>query len=95
MTILCLLCVAFVSAFHIRGSGEAAWYSSSVTTGDAERDNTAPSSDGLVAESCHVCQVIAAVAVESGSPEHGQVLAPPTARLVSAQLKAIGPPPKS
>ena len=95
MTIACLLCMAFVGSFHLRSVGETSWNALPIVKADAGKDGTVPPPEDAMAESCHVCQIIPVIAVEPGSPEHGKVPAEQPARLVSALLKAIGPPPKS
>jgi hypothetical protein len=95
VTVVCVLCMAFVASFHLRSIGDTTWNSLPTVKADSEKNDTAPSPDGAMTEGCHVCQIIPVIAMDSGSPEHGNVAAEQPARLVSAHLKAIGPPPKS
>lgn len=94
IAVLCSLAVALVTAVHMCGPSGAARIIASQVAVSAASDDTAPASDRLVVEQCHVCTAIAASLSEGSDPEHGQVPLAHITRLISAQLKTTGPPPK-
>lgn len=93
---LCLLSVAFAAAFHVFVPSGTAWHSRSVPAVYTGSDHTAPCSDHLIVEGCHVhvYGVIASSDVEVG-PDHEQASPLTAAPLVSFQPKMTGPPPKA
>lgn len=93
---VCVLSVAFSAAFHIFVPSGTAWHSRSVPAVYAASDHTAPCSDQLIVEGCHVHvgAVIASFDVQVGSDQE-QVSPPAAAPLVSFQPKMTGPPPKT
>lgn len=94
IAVLCSLAVALVTAVHMCGPSGATRIIANQVAVSAASDDTAPASDRLVVEQCHVCTAIAASLSEGSDPEHGQVPRAHITRLISAQLKATGPPPK-
>ena len=91
---LCVLCAAFVAAFHGNQSEQTTWFSG-VLALYASSDETPQSSGRAMFESCHICAAITSTISDLARPEHEPVLPLTAGRLESIQPKVTGPPPKA